>query len=438
MSAGTVGIGAGTGEAMHAMARELFPICRSITGEGLRETLRRISARIPLEMQEVASGSVAFDWTVPKEWNIRQAWIKDPAGNTVVDFRDHSLHVLNYSVPIHRKMSLAELRPHLHTLPGNPDWIPYRTSYYQEQWGFCLTHRRLQSLPEGEYEVCIDSTLEAGSLSYGELFLPGESADEILFSTHVCHPSLANDNLSGIVVATELAQTLAAAPRRHSFRFLFLPGTIGSITWLSRNEAGARRIKYGLVLAGLGDAGGLTYKRSQRGDTVIDRAAAHVLASTGPHLLRDFHPYGYDERQFCSPGFNLAVGRLSRTPFGEYPEYHTSGDDLAFVKPAQLEGALRACLEIVDILEHDSRFVNLNPNCEPQLGKRGLYGATGGPHDRAAVETALLWVLNQSDGENSLLDIARRSGLAFAAVLKAKELLQEKGLLAPAGTRKEP
>ncbi len=418
----------GAGAAMHALAADLYPICRSITGEGLRETLRRLQKLAPLELHEVPSGTPVLDWTVPKEWNIRDAWIANGRGERVVDFRRHNLHVVSYSVPVRRRMPLAELRPHLHSLPEHPDWVPYRTSYYQESWGFCLAHRVLQSLPDGEYEVCIDSTLEPGHLTYGELFLPGTSADEILFSCHCCHPSLANDNLAGIAVAVWLARQLAAAPRRHGMRFLFIPGTIGSITWLARNEAAVGRIRHGLVLSCLGDAGRSTYKRSRRGTALVDRAAAQVLRQTGDHELLDFVPYGYDERQYCSPGFDLAVGCLTRTPNGRYPEYHTSADDLGFIKPDALKDSLAKALAIVEVLEHDAAFLNLSPRGEPQLGRRGLYGAVGGtmPPD---FEMALLWVLNLSDGRHTLLDVAERSGLPFALLRRGAEALAAHDLL---------
>ena len=420
----------GAGEAMYALAKELYPICRSITGAGLRETLRRIQRLVSLELHEVASGTRVLDWTVPKEWNVRDAWVADARGERVIDFQRHNLHVLNYSVPVRRRMTLAELRPHLFTLPERPDWIPYRTSYYAENWGFCLAQRVLDALPEGEYEVCIDATLEPGHLTYGELFLPGATTDEMLFSCHVCHPSLANDNLAGIAVAVWLARQLAALPRRHGMRFLFIPGTIGAIAWLAANDAAVGRIRHGLVLSCLGDAGRSTYKRSRRGDALVDRAAAHVLRHGGDHEVTDFVPYGYDERQYCSPGYDLAVGSLTRTPNGRYAEYHTSADDLGFIHAGALEDSLAKALAIVEVVERDAAFVNLSPKGEPQLGRRGLYGNTGGTTP-PGFEMALLWVLNFSDGHHTLLDIADRGGVPFALVRRAAEALSEHGLLAP-------
>lgn len=421
---------AAAGREMHALIARLFPICRSITGDGVRETLRRISEVVPLEIREVPSGTPVFDWTVPKEWNIRDAWIKDPAGRKIVDFRQSNLHVVGYSAPLRRRMPLSELQGHLHSLPEHPDWIPYRTAYYADTWGFCLSHRVRAALPEGEYEVCVDARLEDGALTYGECLLPGERADEILISCHVCHPSLANDNLSGIAVAAFLARHLKDTARRFTIRFLFIPGTIGSITWLALNETAAARIRHGLVLACVGDAGAFTYKRSRQGNAVVDRAVAHALRHrAGSGRIVDFSPYGYDERQFNSPGFNLPVGGLMRSMYGTFPEYHTSADNLDFVRPEALADSLALLLDIYDILENDRRFRNLNPKGEPQLGRRGLYDWLGGRNDADAAQMALLWVLNLGDGEHSLLDIAERAGLPFDAVRDAAEALVQKGLL---------
>jgi aminopeptidase-like protein len=411
------------GTALYECAAELYPLCRSLTGDGLRETLRRLQRLVPLTLHEVPTGTAVFDWTVPKEWNIRDAWVKNIRGQRVIDFQRSNLHVVSYSAPVRRHMSFAELRPHLHTLPDSPDWIPYRASYYTETWGFCLSQRQLDTLGDGDYEVCIDSTLGPGSLTYGELLVPGESSDEVLISCHVCHPSLANDNLSGIAIAAHLGRVLRSKPLRYSYRFLFLPGTIGPITWLSRNEDAVPRIRHGLVLVCLGDAGRLTYKQSRRGDAPIDRAAAHVLRHAGDHEIQSFSPYGYGERQYCSPGFDLPVGRLSRTPHDCYPEYHTSADDLTFIRADRLADSFAACLAIIDVLEHDRTYVNQHPKCEPQLGRRGLYREIG------AEEMAILWVLNQSDGQHSLLDIAERSGLEFEPVRRAAALLARHNLL---------
>jgi aminopeptidase-like protein len=417
------------GRELHDFAAELYPICRSITGDGMRRTLASIQNRIPLQTVEVPTGTPAFDWTVPEEWNIQDAYIKDAGGRRVVDFLESNLHVMNYSLPVNAIMPLSELKLHLFTLPDNPDWIPYKTSYYQKNWGFCLSHNQMLALEDGDYEVCIDSTLEDGHLSYGECYLPGRSTDEVLISCHCCHPSLANDNLSGITVATALARTLSGRDLRYSYRFLFIPGTIGAITWLARNREAAGRIRHGMVLTCVGDAGGFHYKKSRRGNAEIDLAAAHVLRHCGENSnILEFSPYGYDERQYCSPGFDLPVGCLMRSVWGTFPEYHTSADNLSFIQPLQLAASLRVCTAIVDVLENNRRYCNQNPYCEPQLGRRDLYRSTGGDTIGAEI-TARLWVLNLSDGKHSLLDIADRSALPFQAILDAAELLSQSGLL---------
>jgi aminopeptidase-like protein len=419
-----------TGSELHRLITELYPICRSITGDGLRETLRIVGTQIPLTLSEVPTGTQVFDWTVPNEWNIRDAYVKDSRGERVIDFRASNLHVVNYSVPIRRRMPLTELKAHLFTLPDHPDSVPYRTSYYKESWGFCVTQHQLELLPDGEYEVVIDSTLQPGHLTYGEYFLPGNLPDEIVISTHCCHPSMCNDNLSGIAIGALLARLLSAKQRRYSYRFLFIPGTIGAITWLALNQEKISRVRHGLVLTGLGDRGKLHYKRSRQGNAEIDRAAAHVLHyGSFEHQVIDFSPYGYDERQFCSPGINLPVGRLSRSPHGTFAEYHTSADNLDFVRPDKLAESFGACLRILDLLERNETFLNLSQKCEPQLGKRGLYGMIGGSPDARDRELAMLWVLNLSDGSHSLLDIAERSQMNFDSIRAAAEALQEKGLL---------
>ena len=418
------------GDEIYSLIRELYPICRSITGKGFRETLGCIGTKIPLHVHEVPSGTQVFDWTVPKEWNIRDAYVKNTRGERIIDFRKHNLHIVNYSVPVHRKMSLAELSTHLHTLPDEPDLIPYRTSYYKEDWGFCLSHNQWQAMCEDEYEVYIDSALENGSLTYGECYLPGETSAEVLISCHACHPSLCNDNLSGVAVTTFLAKYISEVQLRYSYRFLFIPGTIGAITWLSQHEDQVNTIQHGLVLTCVGDRGHITYKKSRRGNVEIDRAVAHVLKHSGRRYdIEDFSPYGYDERQYCSPGFNLPVGCLMRTPHGKFPEYHSSADNLELMDPSSLAHSLITCLSVFYVLENNRSYDNQNPKCEPQLGRRGLYRAIGGNRDEKVQESAMLWVLNQSDGQHSLLDIAERSGLAFETVHEAAGLLVRHGLL---------
>jgi aminopeptidase-like protein len=420
------------GAEMHALMARLRPIRSSITGSGIREIFRLLGETIPITVTRVPTGTRVLDWTVPREWTLRDAYVADAAGRRVIDIADSPLHVVNYSTPVRRRMSLSELQPHLYSLPEHPDWVPYRASYYRESWGFCLAHRVLESLPEGDYDVVIDSSLSDGHLEYAECVIPGQTDEEVLISTHACHPAMGNDNLSGVAVAWAAARALQGATPRYTHRFLFIPTIIGSIVWLARNEARVPDIRHGLVLACVGDGGPFHYKRSRRADALVDRAAAHVLSMdpSGGHV-EDFVPYGYDERNYCSPGFNLPLGALSRTPHGRFPQYHTSADDLDFVRPEHLAGSLDACLTILDVLENDGIYLNTSPKGEPQLGRRGLYNRTGGVTRDHASEFALFWVLSFSDGNHSLLDIAERARIPFAIVAGAARRLTEAGLLVP-------
>jgi aminopeptidase-like protein len=416
---------------MSRLIERLYPICRSITGNGVRETLRILQEHIPLDIHEVPTGTPVFDWKVPDEWNIRDGWIKNPAGEKIVDFQTLNLHVLNYSEPVHKTVSLDELKKHLFTLPDQPDWVPYRTSYHNRNWGFCMAHRQFQTLEDGDYEVFIDSDLEPGALTYGEVLIPGRSDQEVLLVTHVCHPSLCNDNLSGIAIAAKLIQQLAARDLTYSYRILFIPATIGAITWLSRNQKKLDRIQLGLVLCLLGDAGPLHYKKSRQGNAQVDRIMQRILNASGQEFQTlEFSPYGYDERQFCSPAFNLPVGRLSRAVHGEFPEYHSSGDNLEFVSESALEASLDVLKQFVDSVEAEEIYLNLKPECEPQLGRRGLFKAIGGQSETKDFQMALLWVLNQSDGFHSLEDIAEASGLQRDSLRTAVAELLKTDLLA--------
>ena len=418
------------GREMYQLMTELFPICRSITGNGVRETLNIIKKYIPVTIREVPSGTQVFDWVVPKEWNITNAYVKNSKGEKIIDFTENNLHVLNYSIPAKKKVFLGELKEHLFTLPEHPEWIPYRTSYYKENWGFCIKHNQFATLKEDEYEVFIDSSLENGYLTYGEYYITGEKPEEVLISAHVCHPSLCNDNLSGIVLAAFLAKHLSHVSLEYSYRFLFIPGTIGSITWLCLNESNISKIKHGLVAACLGDSGKFTYKKSRQNGAEIDRAVINVLKNSEHNFeIIDFIPFGYDERQYCSPGFNLPVGCLMRTPHGCYPEYHTSADNLDLVRHEYLADSFSIYLSVFNILENNKKYINQNPKCEPQLGKRGLYQMTGGQKDKKTKELAILWVLNLSDGNNTLLDISDKSGLKFDLIKDASDALYEHNLL---------
>jgi aminopeptidase-like protein len=409
---------------------ELYPICRSITGNGVRETLSLIGAHIPLQIHEIPTGTKVLDWEIPREWNIRDAYIIDPSGNKIADFKKLNLHVLNYSTPMKATMGLAELKPHIFTIPEKPDLVPYRTSYYSDNWGFCMSHNEMLSLKEGNYEVVIDSELTRGFLTYGELLLEGDSQEEVLISTHICHPSLCNDNLTGISVCMNLAKELATRHRHYSYRFLFIPGTIGAIAWLAKNEKKLGRIKHGIVTSLLGIDSVFTYKRSRQATAMIDRIVEYTLSKwPGKSEIINFIPYGYDERQFCSPGFNLPVGNLTRIPFGEYPEYHTSADNPNLVSEKALQDSLEVFRLIVNYIEADRKFVNLYPKGEPQLGKRGLYDNVGGRNDSKQLQLAFLWVLNYSDGEHSLTDICMLSGIDIKLVVEAAQMLQAKELI---------
>ena len=437
------------GTEMHDIMVKLYPICRSITGDGVRKTLDIISEQIPLEKHEIPTGTEVFDWTVPKEWNVKDAYVKKSNGEKIIDFQKSNLHVLNYSVPVHKTVSLSELKDHLFTLPDQPALIPYRTSYYSENWGFCITHNQFLQLKEDEYEVVIDSTLEHGSLSYGEYFIKGKSEGEVLLSCYTCHPSMCNDNLSGIVLLTFLAKHLKNLSLQYSYRFLFIPETIGAIVWLYRNEQNVAKIKHGLVATCVGDSGILTYKKSRQGNAEIDQTVIEVLKKSGDNYkITNFEPLGSDERQFCSPGFNLPVGSLRRTKPPNFPEYHTSADNTEFVQAKYLADSFSKYFKVILKLEenfgnfssknneeelpeidskNDQVFLNLNPKCEPKLDKAGLYRKIGGQNTNDAL--TILWILNYSDGKHSLRDISLRSEIDFKQIKQTAELLHKKKLL---------
>lgn len=409
---------------MYNLLKKLYPLCRSLTGDGVRQTLAILQEHIPLEIKNISSGNQVFDWKVPKEWNIRDAYVKNSKGERIIDFQKSNLHVLNYSIPVNARMTLEQLRPHLFTNPKYPDWIPYLSSYYKEHWGFCLSHNQYVALEEDTYEVVIDSSLTDGNLVWGEYFIQGQSNEEVLLSTYICHPSTCNDNLSGIVLNTWLAKALKEGSHYYSYRFLFIPETIGAIAWLALNEEKLSLIHHGLIITCVGDSGSMTYKKSRLGNADIDKAVAKILSDSGDaYKIQDYDPCGSDERQFCSPGINLPMGSLMRTQYGHYPEYHTSADNLDFVKPEALDDSFQKYCKVLDLLEHNNVYINTNPKCEPQLGKRGLYRLIGGSKDEAVNELAIGWVLNFSDGSHSLLDIAIRSGISFDDIKKAADAL---------------
>jgi aminopeptidase-like protein len=422
------------GREMYDFATQLYPINRSLTGPGVRQTLALLDERIGggLQIHEVPSGTRAFDWTVPEEWTVRDAWIATDTGQLVVDFRNHNLHVVGYSVPVDVELDLEELQKHLHSLPDQPDAIPYITSYYARRWGFCLTHRQRQALKPGRYRVKIDSTLTSGSLTYGELRLPGSSPQEVLLSTYVCHPSMANNELSGPVVVSQLIRWLRTLPqRRLSYRIVFIPETIGSIVYLSRHlqELKARTIA-GFVATCIGDDRTYSYLPSRRGDTLADRVALHVLGKLAPGFKRyTFSDRGSDERQYCSPLVDLPVASVMRSKYAEYPEYHTSLDDLGLISPAGLRGGFEALRRCLATLEHNRTWVATVP-CEPQLGKRGLYPTLSTKDTRRQVAT-MMDILAYADGETDLIAIAERIGVpveecaVIAERLAKEELLRE-------------
>ncbi|HEX9950332.1 MAG TPA: DUF4910 domain-containing protein [Rubricoccaceae bacterium] len=429
------------GARLHALVADLLPLRRCLTGDGLRATLARLGEIVPLAVTEVPTGEAVFDWTIPPEWRVREAHLTLPSGRRVADWVASPLHLVQYSRPVRARMTMDALRPYLHSLPGQPDLVPYRTAYYAPTWGFCLAHTDLEAMAaelgeRGEAEVVIDADLFDGHLTYGEAVVPGETEDEILISAHACHPALANDNASALAVAAVLAAERAAGPRRrHTLRVLFAPGTLGAIAWLARNPE--RRVRHGLVLANLGDAGGFTYKQTRRGTLTaplaVDRAVAVALRDAGqPLAVRPWTPDGYDERQFGSPGISLPVGRLTRTPHGEYPEYHTSGDSLSLVRPESLAGSLAVLRDTLAVLDGDARYRSLAPFGEPQLGRRGLYAPIGGIAVPPQAQAALSWTLALADGEHSLLDTAERSGLPFGVIRNAADRLIAADLLAPA------
>lgn len=422
------------GESMMTLMRDLYPLPRSITGPGVRSTLARVGERVPVATTEVPTGTQVFDWTVPQEWSIDDAYLEHESGQRFADFSASNLHVMAYSTPVDVVLDLEQLRPRLHSLPKHPDWVPFRSSYYRKEWGFCLADRELRALPGGRYRAVIRSSLRDGALTLGEFVHQGQTDDEVLLFSHTCHPSLCNDNLSGIVVATEVARHLMQCRTRYTYRILFAPATIGSITWMATHEADLKRVRHGLVLAMLGDSGPLHYQRTKRGDAPIDRAAAAVLRRHNADAgLLDFSPWGFDERQFNTPGINLAVGRLTRAMSGEYPQEHTSADGLDQISTEALAGSWLAVLRIIEALEADRRWINLSPKGEPQLGRRGLYRQSGGHYDRVPERhMALLWLLHFCDGAHSVLDIAERSGLDPALLGVCASDLERAGLLAPA------
>ncbi|MDG1873875.1 MAG: DUF4910 domain-containing protein [Mariniblastus sp.] len=427
------------GQQMHRCITQLFPYHRSNAGVGLRQTLSDLQDILPIKVHEVPTGTKVFDWEVPQEWRIKDAFIADEAGQRIVDYCDSNLAVMSGSLPIRARMRAAELRPNLLTLKEelNPDWVPYRTAFFRDAWAFCVSHKQWARLNQDDQEVfnvVIDSEFIDGSLTYGEVTIEGQTKETILVYAHCCHPSLANDNLSGVAVAAFLGKQLLERVARgdipfKTYKIVFAPATIGAITWLAQNEKMTANITGGLILSLLGDAGGFTFKQS-RVESSVNRAVELVMHNRNtPFEMRPFSPFGYDERQFCSPGINLPMGCFMRTPNGEFPEYHTSADNLEFVSPEALADSLDVVTEILATLEQNFKPVNLHPFCEPQLGNRGLYRAFGEHDDRGRFQEAVMWILNQADGTKDLLAIAKHCELPMKLVREAADVLVEHELL---------
>tara|TARA_B110000196_G_scaffold12078_1_gene9911 strand:- start:199 stop:1578 length:1380 start_codon:yes stop_codon:yes gene_type:complete len=442
------------GNQMYDLMEELFPITRSITGKGVRKSLKILQNLINLKIHEIPTGFKVFDWTVPEEWNINDAYIMNSKKEKIVDFNKSNIHVLQYSENIKKKITLDELKKHIFTLPDQPNSIPYVTSFYNKNWGFCMSHNEFLKLEDDDYFINIVSEHKNGSLTYGEFLIEGDSKEEILISTYVCHPSLCNDNLSGPVLTAFLAQYLSKVKMHYSIRFLFIPETIGAITWLALNENKIHNIVHGLVVTCVGDSGISTYKKSRDGNNVIDKVVEEVLIESGnPYKIMEFWPSGSDERQYCSPAFNLPVGSLMRTPYDMFDEYHTSDDDLSFMNKECLADSLSKYLLVIEKLNdnfknikleknvlgkkvstlNDPVYQNLCPKCEPQLGKRKIYEEIGGVKKQNLLKQkkAIQWILNLSDGNHSLRNIQQRSGLEYEILLDMAKLLENKKLLSP-------
>ncbi len=422
---------------MYDLARRLFPICRSLTGDGVRQTLSLLKEELPdLTIHEVPTGTSCFDWTVPKEWNIRNASITTPTGEKICSFSEHNLHVVGYSTPVKKTLSLHDLQPHLHSLPSQPDAIPYVTSYYAENWGFCLPHRQRERLPDGQYEVVIDSTLEDGVLNYAELLIPAttpNAQEEILLSTYICHPSMANNELSGPCVTTALGKWIAHLKNRHyTYRIVFIPETIGSIFYISRHlKQLQQHIKAGFNISCVGDDRAYSYIPTRRGNTLSDRVALHVLKQTVDHFITyTWEDRGSDERQYNAPGVDLPIASLLRSKFGEYPEYHTSLDDLSLISPQGLGGAFQALKTCLQVLECNVLYTT-TVLCEPQLGKRGLYPTMSKKNSVNQEISRMMGLLTYGDGQHDLLSVAEKLNCFVLDLLPLFSRLQEAGLIRP-------
>ena len=423
-----------TNNEMFDLLKKLFPICRSLTGEGNRETLEIINNIIPLKIEKFDSGTECYDWTIPEEWVIKDAFIKDKDGNNIVSFKSNNLHVVSYSSPIDKFLKLKELKKNLYSDPLKPDSIPYRTSYYKKRWGFCIEYNKLKNLNENEtFHVKIDSSFKKGSLDIAQSFLKGNTDKEILFSSYICHPSMANDSLSGVVLQIELYKFLKKIKsRKYSYRFVFLPETIGAIAFLHKNgEYLRKKLLGGFQLTCLGDNGDFNYKKTKFGNHLIDRISENILKFSGfSYKIRPFWPLGSDERQYSSPGFNFPIGSLMRSVYGEFKEYHTSKDDLNFVNSKSLNETLSLYKKIIKGIELNEKYLRTNPYCEPMLGKHGLYNTLGGENNNNKnYKDAYLWILNYADSYHDLIYIAEKMKVDISTLDIVINNLMEKKLI---------
>lgn len=423
-----------TADRIESYFDRLWHINRSLTGDGNRETLKILSEIVDLQITEVPSGTTCLDWQVPPEWNAKEAWIKDENGEKIIDFKDDNLHLLGYSIPIHEKLSFTDLEKNLHTLPEQPDLIPYVTSYYKERWGFCMSHNQFIDLDKNQtYEVYIDSKLDAhGSMTVAEAYLPGKTDEEILLSTYICHPSMANNELSGPLVTAFLYEKLKQKQDlKYSYRFLFAPETIGSLYHLSQyGNYWKEKLTAGFVINCVGTDADFTYKKSRNGKTLVDKASELVLSQGERNFqLLDFFPRGSDERQYCSPGFDLPIGVLMRSMYQDYPEYHTSGDDKELVSFAAMYETVDTYLNIIDLMEKNAYYINQKPYGEPQLGKLGLYPTLGSESKNNAYLDHLMWILNLADGKHDLIDMSKKGKIPLVNLYPIINKLYEKGLI---------
>ncbi|WIW71087.1 DUF4910 domain-containing protein [Anaerosinus gibii] len=419
------------GQNMYHLAERLFPICRSITGNGVRDTLDILkSIYVNMNIYEVATGTKVFDWTVPKEWNIYDAYIANAKGEKIIDFKQQNLHVVGYSLPVDKKVSLNELKTIIYTQSDQPDVIPYVTSYYKERYGFCMSENQKQSLVEDEYHIFIDSKLKDGNLTYGEIIIPGETKEEVFLSTYICHPSMANNELSGPVVAIHLAKWLASLEkRRYTYRIIFIPETIGSITYLSRNlDYLKQNVIAGFNLSCVGDNRTFSYVESRYGNTLADKVAKNILKYYYPdYKTYTFLQRGSDERQYNAPGVDLPLCAICRSKYGEYPEYHTSKDDMTLISPDGLQGAYEVYQECIMGLEYNDKY-KINCLCEPQLGKRGLYPTISQKDTYNEVRTMTDFIA-YADGSNDLFDISNIIGVPVKKIISVVDKLIQNNLI---------